>query len=54
MIRQEKRTLGVAIVGENCHKRKEATDFSVTPWFCRWAMKDSNLQPPDEEIPSVV
>jgi hypothetical protein len=33
---------------------KGATDFSVTPWFCWWAMKESNLQPPDEENPSVV
>lgn len=27
--------------------RKGATVFTATPWFFWWAMKDSNLQPPD-------
>jgi hypothetical protein len=26
---------------------KGATALTVTPWFFWWAMKDSNLQPPD-------
>jgi hypothetical protein len=32
-------------------EKKGATAFTVTPWFFWWAMKDSSLQPPDEEIP---
>ena len=34
-------------------KQKGATACAATPWFFWWAMQDSNLQPPDEEIPGV-
>jgi hypothetical protein len=30
---------------------KRGAAFTATPWFYWWTMKDSNLQPPDEEIP---